>query len=225
MSSTAAAQASASPEGIPTREEARPGDGGCTGLFLIGVPALERGSGRWSGSTGSGLPYSQDWIFLWIVGLMLAFSVAEGHKCRGASSGDWLPIIGALLAYDLLRGIADGKLLPIHWQSPVTADQILGFGQIPTIRLQDALYTPGHLHLWDYAALELLVLTLLRDNAAGGGWDLALPLPVVPPASPPASWPSRRWAWSPTCCSRPPRPGSRQIMASSTTPTGSTTPW
>ena len=34
------------------------------------------------------------------------------------------------------------------------ADKILGLGQVPTIRLQDALYTPGHLHFWDYAAFS-----------------------------------------------------------------------
>ena len=34
------------------------------------------------------------------------------------------------------------------------ADKVLGLGQVPTIRLQDALYTPGHLHFWDYAAFS-----------------------------------------------------------------------
>jgi hypothetical protein len=30
-----------------------------------------------------GLPYLQDWIFVWIVGVMLAFSVADGqHTVR-----------------------------------------------------------------------------------------------------------------------------------------------
>ncbi len=83
---------------------------------------------------------------------MVALSVGEGPRTMRRLIRDWLPIIAALLAYDLLRGIADGKLLPIHWQPPVTADKVLGLGQVPTIRLQDALYTPGHLHFWDYAA-------------------------------------------------------------------------
>jgi membrane-associated phospholipid phosphatase len=117
----------------------------------IGVPALYL-LGTAIAIDRIGLPYSQDWIFVWIVGLMLAFSLAEGQHSVRRLLKDWLPIISALLAYDLLRGIADGKLLPIHWQPPVTADKILGLGQIPTIRLQDAIYTPGHLHFWDYAA-------------------------------------------------------------------------
>jgi membrane-associated phospholipid phosphatase len=101
-----------------------------------------------------GLPYSQDWIFLWIVGLMLAFSIGDGQHSIRRLIKDWLPIIVALLAYDLLRGVADGNLFPIHWQSPIRADEILGFGETPTIRLQDAIYTPGHLHFWDYAAFS-----------------------------------------------------------------------
>src|SRR5437016_1105310 len=101
-----------------------------------------------------GLPYSQDWIVVWIVGLMLACSVGAGQHSARRLVKDWLPIIAVLLAYDLLRGIADGNLLPIHWQPPVEADKALGFGQIPTVRLQDAIYTPGHLHFWDYAAFS-----------------------------------------------------------------------
>ena len=101
-----------------------------------------------------GLPYSQDWIFVWIVGLMLAFSIADGKHTVRRLIKDWLPIIVALLAYDLLRGVADGNLFPIHWSAPVQADKVLGLGQVPTIRLQDALYTPGHLQFWDYAAFS-----------------------------------------------------------------------
>jgi membrane-associated phospholipid phosphatase len=149
MSSTAAAQASAAEmaEGERKREQGWRSHW----AVRIGVPALYLlGTAVAIGRVG--LPYSQDWIFLWIVGLMVAVSVAEGQHSMRRLVRDWLPIIVALLAYDLLRGIADGKLLPIHWQPPVTADEILGLGQVPTIRLQDALYTPGHLHFWDYAA-------------------------------------------------------------------------
>jgi membrane-associated phospholipid phosphatase len=101
-----------------------------------------------------GLPYSQDWIFVWIVGLLLASSIADGQHTVRRLVKDWLPIIVALLAYDLLRGVADGNLVAIHWSAPVHADKVLGLGQVPTIRLQDALYTPGHLHFWDYAAFS-----------------------------------------------------------------------
>ena len=101
-----------------------------------------------------GLPYSQDWIFVWIVGLLLVLSIGESQRSFQRLLRDWLPIIAALLAYDLLRGVADGNAFPIHWGAPVHVDQVLGLGQAPTIRLQDAIYTPGHLHFWDYAAFS-----------------------------------------------------------------------
>ena len=101
-----------------------------------------------------GLPYSQDWIFIWIVGLMLCVSVGATmaeHSARRLVL-DWLPIIVALLAYDLLRGVADGNWIPVHYRLPIEADKVIGFGQVPTVRFQDAIYTAGHLHFWDYAA-------------------------------------------------------------------------
>src|SRR5262245_11566252 len=150
---------------------------GSTAAARAGTPAAARGEGikshhwrsHWAIRVGLpalyllgtavvidrlGLPYSQDWVFVWIVGLMLALSVGYGQHSGRRLIKDWLPIIAALLAYDLLRGIADGKLFAIHWEAPIHVDRILGLGQVPTIRLQDALYTPGHLHFWDYAAFS-----------------------------------------------------------------------
>jgi len=118
---------------------------GLPALYLLGTAvAIDR----------IGLPYSQDWIFVWIVGLMLALSVGDGQHSVRRLIKDWLPIIAALLAYDLLRGSADGKSFPIHWEAPIHADKILGLGQVPTVRFQDAIYTSGHLHFWDYAAFS-----------------------------------------------------------------------
>jgi membrane-associated phospholipid phosphatase len=149
MSSTAAAQAGAAHAPGRKRKQGWRSHWavrvGVPGLYLLGTAvAIDR----------VGLPYSQDWIFLWIVGLMLAFSVGAGQHSVRRLIKDWLPIIAVLLAYDLLRGIADGNLFPIHWESPIRADEILGLGEVPTVRLQDALYTPGHLHFWDYAAFS-----------------------------------------------------------------------
>src|SRR3954451_6970717 len=85
---------------------------GLPAIYLLGTAvAIDR----------IGLPYSQDWIFVWIVGLMLALSVGDGQHSVRRLIKDWLPIIGALLAYDLLRGIADGKAFPIHWEAPIHA--------------------------------------------------------------------------------------------------------
>jgi membrane-associated phospholipid phosphatase len=147
MSSTAAAQVGAA----DSSEKGRNSRWRSHWVVRVGVPLIYL-LGTAIAIDRLGLPYSQDWIFLWIVGLMVAFSLADGQHSMRRLVRDWLPIIVALLAYDLLRGIADGKLFPIHWQPPVTADKILGLGQVPTVRFQDAIYTAGHLHFWDYAA-------------------------------------------------------------------------
>ncbi|HKG35105.1 MAG TPA: phosphatase PAP2 family protein [Solirubrobacterales bacterium] len=131
---------------------------GVPAIYLLGtVIAIDR----------IGLPYAQDWIFVWIVGLMLALSVGDGQHSIRRLIKDWLPIIGALLAYDLLRGVADGNAFPIHWEAPIHADEVLGLGQVPTVRLQDAIYTPGHLHFWDYAAFSFWFSHFFATLVAG----------------------------------------------------------
>jgi membrane-associated phospholipid phosphatase len=153
MSSTAVAAETGSRPSEPDRERNHRRGWRSHWAIRVGVPALYL-LGTAVAIDRIGLPYSQDWIFIWIVGLMLALSVGDGQHSVRRLIKDWLPIIAALLAYDLLRGVADGKIFPIHWGSPIHADKILGFGQVPTVRLQDALYTPGHLHFWDYAAFS-----------------------------------------------------------------------
>src|SRR6476469_1687776 len=137
MSGAAAAHATGT---RATEEERNPSHGwrsrwevrvGLPALYLLAtVVAVDR----------VGLPYSQDWIFVWIVGLLLSFSVGAGHHSARRLVQDWLPILGVLLAYALLRGIADGNICPTHWQPPITADNTLGFGEVPTVRLQDVIY-------------------------------------------------------------------------------------
>lgn len=120
-------------------------------LIGIGVPtayliASAAALAKW------GVPIAHDWIFIWLVGLMLAFSVGD-MKARGwRIFRDWLPIFAALLAYDLLRGIADGNFLAAHFRAPIEIDKVLGFGEIPTLRLQHALYNAHHLQWYDYVS-------------------------------------------------------------------------
>jgi membrane-associated phospholipid phosphatase len=64
---------------------------------------------------------------------------------------DWLPFIAILLAYDLLRGAADGLLWGAKTLPQLQADELLFGGTAPTVRLQDALYDPNHHRFYDYA--------------------------------------------------------------------------
>jgi hypothetical protein len=53
---------------------------------------------------------------------------------------DWLPFVALLLAYELMRGLADDAGLPIHMQDLIVAERLLFLGALPTQVLQDALH-------------------------------------------------------------------------------------
>ncbi len=52
---------------------------------------------------------------------------------------DWIPFIALLLAYELMRGIADDTGLSVHVQDMAIAERLLTFGALPTHILQSAL--------------------------------------------------------------------------------------
>ena len=52
---------------------------------------------------------------------------------------DWLPFLVLLLAYELMRGLADDAGLPLHAEDLAAADRLLFGGALPTQVLQDAL--------------------------------------------------------------------------------------
>jgi membrane-associated phospholipid phosphatase len=70
---------------------------------------------------------------------------------------DWLPFTAVLMVYDLSRGLATAVNLPLHEQDIASAESWLFGGTVPTVWLQDHLYTPGQVHWWD--AFATLVYT------------------------------------------------------------------
>jgi hypothetical protein len=50
---------------------------------------------------------------------------------------DWIPFVALLLAYELMRGIADDTGLTVHLEDMIFADRLIAFGTIPTQVLQD----------------------------------------------------------------------------------------
>lgn len=53
---------------------------------------------------------------------------------------DWLPFVALLLAYELMRGLADDAGFPIHMADLIVVDRLLGLGHLPTQVLQDAFH-------------------------------------------------------------------------------------
>ncbi|MDO8210062.1 phosphatase PAP2 family protein [Conexibacter sp. CPCC 206217] len=92
-----------------------------------------------------GLPLTRDWIAAWVVLGLLAFSLGDlGGWFRGVVF-DWLPFFGILALYDLLRGAADGLVFRPFFLPQIDVDEFLFFGTVPTVWLQDHLYTRGTL--------------------------------------------------------------------------------
>ncbi len=70
---------------------------------------------------------------------------------------DWLPFLGLLLGYEVLRGFADNVGFGVHVSGLVNTERAL-FGFIPTERLQAVLYHPGIIHWYDSLAVVVYFL-------------------------------------------------------------------
>jgi membrane-associated phospholipid phosphatase len=96
-----------------------------------------------------GLPLQRDQLFLWLGLGMLAFSVSA-WRSWGVMLLEWLPFFGLLVAYDYLRGAVSVAPGQAHVLPQVDADKLLFGGAVPTVWLQHHLWSPGHVHWYDY---------------------------------------------------------------------------
>jgi membrane-associated phospholipid phosphatase len=109
-------------------------------------------------SVRHGLPVGRDRLLLWIFFGLLAFSVTSPRRFVRGVVLEWLPFALILLVYDLLRGYADGLLLPAHVWPQIDADKVLGVGSVPSVWLQQHLWDgPQSLHWYDYATWGVYV--------------------------------------------------------------------
>ncbi|MFI5053480.1 MAG: phosphatase PAP2 family protein [Acidimicrobiia bacterium] len=90
---------------------------------------------------------------------------------------DWTPVALILVAYLMLHQLAPSLTPGAHVQPQLGFDEWLFGGTAPTVRLQDALWTPGNPHWYDFAAwlvyLSHFVVTL---TVAIVLWARAYPL-------------------------------------------------
>ena len=56
---------------------------------------------------------------------------------------DWIPFVALLLAYELMRGVADETGIAVHIGDLVSAERKIAFGTVPTQVLQDAFRHVG----------------------------------------------------------------------------------
>ncbi|MCY7365101.1 MAG: phosphatase PAP2 family protein [Frankiaceae bacterium] len=118
-----------------------------------------------------GFPTGRDVITAWVLLLLLAACGGEWRTWWRSVVHDWLPLIGVLFLYDLLRGAADevgARFFDLpelirdeagtrtdfaHVLPQLRADEVLfGWftgGQVPTVWLQDKLYVAGDVQWYD----------------------------------------------------------------------------
>ncbi len=95
-----------------------------------------------------GFPLDREQVLLWVIAFLI---VGTFGSDRGGARviRDWLPLAAFLVLYDLSRGIADDVGMPLHVTPQIRADEVLFFGEVPTLWLQDHLYTPGEVQWWE----------------------------------------------------------------------------
>ena len=122
----------------------------------------------------TGFPTGREVLTFWVLMTLLAACGGDVRVWRQAVVRDWLPLLAVLFAYDLLRGVANeigGFLFNLqtycsadtiadcgqvghqtaraHLTEPIRIDSALFGGHVPTVWLQEHLFTPGVAHWYD----------------------------------------------------------------------------
>jgi hypothetical protein len=99
-----------------------------------------------------GLPTDRIEQTLWIIAGITAARLGRPLRDHLQALLDWAPLLAALLLYDYTRGIADSLGMPIRVSELVDVDQWMFGGTVPTVWLQEHLYTPGQIRWFDVIA-------------------------------------------------------------------------
>ena len=102
-----------------------------------------------------GLP-ARPWILVWALGALALASWRSGNAA-GRACFEWLPVLVILAAYDLVRLDAPSLLPRAHVEPQLGFDTFVGFGTIPSVRLQHALFDARRPGIFDYACLAVYV--------------------------------------------------------------------
>ena len=90
-----------------------------------------------------GLPVERVVTLAWLFGLLAVAVTADSSERLRPLVRDWGLFALLLLAYRYSAGLADGVGRPVLMDGLVDADRILGFGEVPTVRLQRLLDQTG----------------------------------------------------------------------------------
>lgn len=104
--------------------------------------------------------WTPDLLFLMLLGLFVL--LGQGKRFIR----DFLPFVAVIVIYDSFRGIADTLQSRVHVTEMIAADKWLGGGTLPTVRLQDWLYS-GQLAWYDFAFHTVYMLHFIAPLILG----------------------------------------------------------
>lgn len=115
-----------------------------------------------------GFPTGREVVTAWL--LFLLYAVVGGNTAawRRAVLHDWAPLLAVLFGYDTLRGFADELAARAHVLPQLRADEILFGGTVPTVWLQQRLYTPDPAW-YDYVIVPVYMSHFLVPTAVAAG--------------------------------------------------------
>ncbi len=100
-------------------------------------------------AAADGIPFDRERLALWIVGALCVTCVGRPWRVAVGLVIDWVPFIGVFAVYDYSRGLADAVGMPLQVRPQIDLEKVLFVGQIPTVWLQEHLYTRGVVRWWD----------------------------------------------------------------------------
>jgi PAP2 superfamily protein len=99
-----------------------------------------------------GIPLERGLLTVWILGALLSLSIGNLAGFGRSVVFEWIPLLAALTAYDELRGVGGGRF-PIYHGFQIWIDRdVFGFGNVPSVWLQQQLWDPGRTSAIDIAA-------------------------------------------------------------------------
>ena len=139
--------------GVGSGRRAEVGDLALVAAIGAFIAAFVFAVGRW------GLPTDREQVLAWTLGLVVAVSLATGHRFNAARAlRDWSVLAVLFVAYDYSRGAADWFGMPLQIDAPIIIDRALFPGDVPTVELQARL-GPFHGQRWWEAALAITYVT------------------------------------------------------------------
>ncbi len=120
-----------------------------------------------------GLPTGREVVTGWLLLLLYAVVGGDARAWGRAVLHDWLPFLAVLFGYDTLRGFAPDLVGRAHVLPQLRADEFLFHGTLPTVWLQQHLYTSSPAW-YDYVIVPVYLSHFVAPTAVAAGlWAMS----------------------------------------------------